>query len=524
MSNGGLALTAIEPTPRSDWLEQTKSLLIELDLNVVRRRNGLLVWRDKLRRGNIHYSDAIYLQRNWLSPRRSAIGITSRRVYFSGNGTEIDDRPERIVLSETRRPDAPLATDQLRFQWELINALKDKFSHRADSVSLSPHHFDIGSAREVHISGGVYLSPPERLNNLYRDHGFDENPRNFTISLCPLESVPIQIIDEFARRLEHLARQRQLDLVVRKNSPEAILRRLNEIAGSGVAASEGHCVLFVLPDKKQTPEAVTFKLFREMEKADVPFRRAYSSDPLDFSIPDQFPSLVCAAGGVPHRSPTGSEGGPIWTIGVDLSHRVGRGASVLALTLVNPNGTLMGAWKQEQPLDETARVETIRVLLTHCSELLSDHESDARVAILRDGRMFENEDSGLYRDILKTDISLFEYRKRGNPQIVHMGKDYVLPKVPIAAMLPGTSTMFITTASPRDERTLANVAKVTWLHEWNGLDLDPEEIARFLASSSVAPGLGLHARHLPAAIYWADGIAGASDEDLRFRGTQSSWI
>jgi len=283
-------------------------------------------------------------------------------------------------------------------------------------------------------------------------------------------------------------------------------------------------MLFVLPDKKHAPMKETLDLFNALEEANVPFRRAYSNDPLEFSIPDQLPSLVLASGGVPHRSPTMSEGGPIWTIGVDLSHRVNRDASVLTLTLVDPNGALVGAWKQKQKLDETARAETIRALLTHCKERLSDYERDASIAILRDGRMFENEDSTLYQDVLDSDISLFEYRKGGNPQIAHQGDVYALPEGPIAATLRGATTLFLTTTPPRDDRTLANVAKITWRNEWNGLDLDPEEVAKFLTASSVAPGLGLHARHLPAAIYWADGIAGASDEDLRFRGNPSNWV
>ena len=78
--------------------------------------------------------------------------------------------------------------------------------------------------------------------------------------------------------------------------------------------------------------------------------------------------------------------------------------------------------------------------------------------------------------------------------------------------------MFLVTAPPRNERALQAVAKVTWRSGWNGLQLEPSQIASVLTASATAPGLGLHSRHLPAAIYWADGIAGANDHDLRFRG------
>ena len=53
---------------------------------------------------------------------------------------------------------------------------------------------------------------------------------------------------------------------------------------------------------------------------------------------------------------------------------------------------------------------------------------------------------------------------------------------------------------------------------WDGMRLGPELLARILFAQTLMPGLGLRQRRLPAPIYWADGIAGASDDDLRFRG------
>ena len=67
-------------------------------------------------------------------------------------------------------------------------------------------------------------------------------------------------------------------------------------------------------------------------------------------------------------------------------------------------------------------------------------------------------------------------------------------------------------------RTLPAVTKITWRNDWNGLGLPPSQIASVLTASATAPGLGFQARNLPASIYWADGIAGSSDQDLRFRG------
>ena len=216
------------------------------------------------------------------------------------------------------------------------------------------------------------------------------------------------------------------------------------------------------------PEVGTLSLFGQLEASCVPFRRAYADDPLEFSIPDQLPSLLTAAGGVPHRSPTLVSGKSMWTVGVDLSHNTESSMSTLALTLVDPDGALVGAWTTSQPLDETARIESISKLLTHCRRLLNCFEDSPSVMVIRDGRLFENEDASLYSESLQTDVSLFEYRKRGNPQFVRTGQKPVSPNAPFAAALPDTSTMFLVTALPRNERTLQAVTKVTWRREWNG--------------------------------------------------------
>jgi len=209
---------------------------------------------------------------------------------------------------------------------------------------------------------------------------------------------------------------------------------------------------------------------------------------------------------------------PVWTVGVDLGHHPERSSSVLALTLVDPEGVLVGAWTKEQPRDETARHSVLLHLLMKCVGQLRSFDSSPHVVVLRDGRLFKNESFSVYEEAFRSNFSLFEYRKRGNPQIIKLGRKPSAVLEPIAAMVPGESTMFIVVASPRTQRDLPGVAKVSWRERWNGLGLEPHSLATILAVSATAPGLGLHPRHLPAAIYWADGVAGASDEDLRFRG------
>jgi hypothetical protein len=443
--------------------------------------------------------------------------VTSRRLYFVGNGNEIDDRPEHVVISGIR-PASPLASEQLASQWELIQTLNKGLQPATTTVALQSVNSTLGKARVLQIGVNTYISPPDRLNAIYREHGFDLTPKDFTVTLCALESVSGEVVNEFSKRLVQAATQRQSAINVRIVRETVVAKRVRDLVASGEAIAEGRCVLFILPSQKQPPQAETLTLFESLQTKGVPFRRAYADDPFEYSIPDQLPSLLIAAGGRPHRSPTKASGKNVWTIGVDLGHRPERPYSNLVLTLVDPDGTLVGAWMNQQPRDETARVETLSALLARCRKQLTSYETNPCVVVLRDGRMFENESSSLYATTLETVVSLFEYRKNGNPQMARKGSEDLSISAPLATSVPGESTMFVTTAPPRDERALPNVAKVTWRPGWNGLGLESTEIASMLAAAATAPGLGLHARNLPAAIYWADGVAGASEEDLRFWG------
>jgi hypothetical protein len=138
--------------------------------------------------------------------------------------------------------------------------------------------------------------------------------------------------------------------------------------------------------------------------------------------------------------------------------------------------------------------------------------------VLRDGRLFEGETAEAYQQSFRGPVSLFEYRKRGNPQIAGRTFTGVALAGPYAALVPETRTMFVASSPARSEAILPGVAKVTWKHGWNQVGIDPVDLASTLVALAATPGLGMHRRSLPAPIYWADGIAGADESDLRFRG------
>ncbi len=359
--------------------------------------------------------------------------------------------------------------------------------------------------------------PPDKLNDLYKSHGFELAPQKFVIAICPLDGTPERVAQEIVGRIEQAGRARGLAARVSRASIGALLERAQVLRETGVGPAAGRCVLFVLPGKDQPPSSSAKEVMDQLDSIRVPYRRCYADDPFNFSVPDQFPSILQACGGLPHSSPTMVDETPVWTLGIDLGHPLRAESSRVALTLVDSKGRLVGAWAASQRRDETVKADSLVRLLEGSSALYKEASNNEGLVVMRDGRHFANERTALYLEMLGSSTSVLECRKRGNPQML-LGGAPAGDRVPFAGKVPGARTMFLVSAPPRLDDQLPNVLKLAWDDNLNGLQLDAASIAELVTSSAAAPGLGLHPHHLPAALYWADGIASASDHDLRFRG------
>jgi hypothetical protein len=157
-------------------------------------------------------------------------------------------------------------------------------------------------------------------------------------------------------------------------------------------------------------------------------------------------------------------------------------------------------------------------LLLACREGLSRLEVNAEVLVVRDGRLFENEDANLYQSVLGARTTLVELRKNGNPLIVNGHDVEGPPLAPAVVAVENCNTLFLAARSPVSPMQLPTTAKLHWDEKFNGLGLSKVELGDLVLASTGAPTLGNRPSLLPSPIYWADGIAGASDDDLRFRG------
>lgn len=508
-------IIAAEPLSK-DWQAPTVQALESLKLQTTRNQHGIVAWGKVHRKLGVFYSDGYALGSLWLGHLRNALSITSKRLYFIDEGKTIDKRPEHEILGERKITSLPTA-DQVDLKWRLLAAIMPKIDARLHPVLVKKIPSNLGDARRIQI-GSAVRPTSDSLKNIYRKYGFDTVPPRLIFSICPLEGVHSSVAQNVAVQLKTEFQKTQCPHVEAKISDTAKIKAFLENQKHIIPS--GWCAFFILPSSNKQPTDQTLSLFSLLENAGVPFRRAFSNDPIQHSILEQIPSLLIAAGGIPHRSPTSITDQPIWTIGIDIGHAKANRYSTLALTLVNPDGLLSGAWTIDQPRDETVRSDYLQKLLKNCVSHLSQCDKNPSIVVIRDGRPFKNENLAIYSEILKARFTFIEYRKRNNPQIVNLFDKPVVVNEPFAAIVPGCNTMFLISQSGRDRFTPPRVTKIHWKERYNHLNLKPEDIARLITVSSTAPSLGCQPHIDPAAIYWADGIAGMDNIDTKFRGVK----
>lgn len=506
-------LAAFEPLPKN-WRYAVTRALTSGQRSCQKMGQNLFAYRDVAETKGITYADGTLLTRVWIGPRRWALGAQNRRLYFDQQTGLADRRPESEIVGD-RRPPSPAVPEQIKEITEALETAGD-----GTMVPLQQVQLEQQDPPQISIKDKS-LPAHAPLNAAYREHGFDDVPHEWTISVCPLEGAPLSAAATLKERLIFVARQRGAQLTVRIVEEAKVLEAADRIR-NGDTPRPGRTVLFLLPRKQQTPAKQTIQLLDRLEQAKIRFRRAYVDDPIEFSVPDQLPSLLTASGGRPHKVDIQHRGQPVWSVGVDLSHRPEQPHSTLVTSLVDPTGLLVSAWSVSQPKNETPNAPALsRMLSAAAQSIRSSGGGNEPVLVIRDGRMFEGETGTLYEQAFEGPTTVIEYRKRLNPAVL-AGQEPA--PAPGAYLVPDHHTMFISTMPPKRQNSLPSVVKVTWKPSWNHAMFSPTNLADALVGLSLTPGLGLHPREKPAPIYWADGIAGVTPDDLRFAGNQTTQL
>jgi hypothetical protein len=502
------------------WAEHTVQALTKDGFMTHVRPSSVLAWKATRRRGSLEFTDGVEVRRIWIAPRRAAVCGLAKRIYFQAGKPDL--RPEFAIVGGNR-PASVAVGEILTLITRALHLIRTESTPHGNFVALESIAMDRESAREVQIGGHACLPDRAGLNGAYRAQGFDGVPAGFSITVIPTDGVNAEFASDTCTRLERAAFQRHAALVTRVTTCTTAMARAAHITTTGTQGRPGTCALLLLKTKTAQPHPDALQLMRCLDAAAIPYRRAYADDPVDFSVPDQLPSLLLACGGRPHRVNLQHQGSPVWMLGLDLGHPTEDDRSTLVATLIAPNGALFATGIAMQRRDETMCANALAKVVSDCLKTLPDGEFlHTSLVVLRDGRMFERDSIAVLRSACSCPMTLLEVRKGHNPLAVQSDDTSVgnLVPGPFACRVPGERTLFLNTCIPKSSAMLPAMLKVTWSEQANDLDFDATSIARLLTASSAAPSLGLHPHHLPAALYWADGIAGRSESDLRFWGVR----
>ena len=368
------------------------------------------------------------------------------------------------------------------------------------------------------------LPVQDRVSSYLESHGVDAAPRGARIALVSEPGLPEETSATFLEDLIAVLHRRGVDQAIQVRTRSVQELEAGLAAGGGRRGIGARCdvdaVWFVLRTKTVEPAPKMFELFRRLDALRVPWRRAYADDARDYSVGDQAGSLIQAVGGVTHRIGLRGARTLPWTLGIDLSHHRDVEQSRVCVTLVGPAGRLTGAWCALQARDETARPESLRPLVRMAGERLRESGGTDVVLVIRDGKHFKGDRPALYREELETGAEVLELAKNGNPPLFEEPADGcpISPGTAVSGFHPESDWIFLLPGVTQETGGLGSVLKFRRLKGGDSSKFTDRDLAEALVALTYAPVLGSRRSNFPAPIYWADGIAGASDVDLRFRG------
>ena len=517
-----LYLMAVELNTPDNWLELLASFLEYSGYETKKQNNRLIIWDRIQEYRGFDYANAVCVERLWLAPKRRSLSVSEKRIFFLEDNKTIDKRPEFVICEKVKVPESNI---QERFvaQIAMLKHIKEFFSsHDSKYVKLDVVNLEKESLYGITINKIDVSLKKRRLSQIYRENGFDYVPNDIELYVCPLENVKAEYIRMYSNKLKKVLFDLGIECRVKITEESKIRKALVGLN----TVKPGRVFLFILPSKENQVSKNTIELFDVLEKHGLPFRRAYADDDLDYSIIDQWPSLLFALGGRGHKSLINIEGNPIWTIGLDLGHSARAKFSNMAISLVNPEGEFIKGWVARKKLDEGIDAKLVTEMLKSCKKEILFHDDCPHIVVIRDGMFFKNDRLEEIKNIIGGNTTILEYRKYNNPIVfkVEESSKPIYLNSPYAAIVPGENTIFASALINKESKSFPKTAKVTWKSSLNDMQLSPEQIAYLLIRSSISPGLGLHNRYKPACIYWADGIALTSENDLRFRGQRVCWL
>lgn len=509
-----LYLTAGELLVEKDWMQSVEEILMSQMYSVFRKGSKLVVWRESDRKHckeGIEYTDSIQLFRLHLTHGKSALAVGPKRIYFQSDQETPLHTHEYQILQNTARPKGSSRKAQLNFVIKFLKQFRPSAGHLiGQPIEIESMPIDYP---KLQIGGHAYSGNNWKPDRAFKDVGFDYVPDEAQVIVIGCGGLGCKEVQPCMEHIRKGFEARHAGQISVQSMPMTKMQQqITNLESGKRKPFKTHTVFhMVLPNKENPLDSQTKFLMAGLDRAGVNWRRSYATDPLQYAVPDQLGSLLQGMEGRSYRITMPEEFENLWSVGIDLSHPTD-GPSKLCVSLVDPGGGLAGVWRKIHNRDETISAKFLGDMLLKTADAARKITPDARFLVLRDGRLFENETASQYLTPFNKRASLLEIRKNNNPLIAGAEKSARLPTKPVWAVVPGTKTGFLIT------HTEGGVLKITWRSCWNNLNITTDQIGQILLCLAMAPPLGIQQAKLPSPLYWADGIAAASDNELKFCG------
>ena len=497
------------------WQAKLVDALQKLGFNTYLKRNAVWAWENgKVVAGKNGQPSIAYgceFTREPLSGDEPCLAIRAKEVYLK-NG-------EVIHLSPEQRKPVPGPTQEFRIEYCL--KLGERLAARIDGLEAEPVQVKSENQR-VHQQTGLVLKNHkedrsiERPWNGLRQAGFNHVPKGFSVIVFLKDPKDVRAENYInCLRVAFRSYGEVVDFTTR------LFTDCNEIpcGAVGLVGLQG-C-------KGEILDADELKLLESLDAKNAKYRTfSLANQDMKWSAYDQAASLLYTAGGVPYALdlPWPAAVQNTYSIGVDLGHPMGAEKSILAISLIDPQGIHIKSWRYEQARSENADLVALQSGLRKARELVEKLTGQKKnnFLVVRDGRRNKSERVGHYREVLGQAMTFVDLSKRSS---CHMFARSARPKSAEAGtvlFVGKKNTPFILPIVPSFHQQMINPQKVIMRKEWDGLELGIERVCALLTGMCYAPSLGMKPHRSPAPIYWANGIASIKPHNCQFRGQQFS--
>ena len=498
-----------------DWQAKLVDALQKLGFNTYQKRNAVWAWENvKVVAGKNGQPTIPYgceFTREPLSGDEPCLAIRAKEIYLKNRKV--------LHLAPGQRKPVPGPTQEFRIGYCL--KLGERLATRIEGLEPEPVQV-ISENLRVHQQTGLVLKNDqkdrtiERPWNGLRQAGFHDVSKGFSVIVFLKDPHDVRA-ENYINFLRSAFRSygEVVDFTTRSFTD------CHEIPSGAVG------LVGLQGCKGDSLDADELELLESLDAKNAKYRTfSLANQDMKWSAYDQAASLVYTAGGVPYKLdlPWPEACQNTYSIGVDLGHPIGGSKSILAISLIDPQGIHIKSWRYEQARSENADLVALQSGLMKARELVEKLTGQKKnnFLVVRDGRRNKSERVGHYREVLGKAMTFLDLSKRSS---CHMFARSARPKSAAAGtvlFVGKKNTPFILPIVPSFHQQMINPQKVIMRKEWDGLELGIEGVCALLTGMCYAPSLGMKPHRSPAPIYWANGIASIKPHNCQFRGQQFS--